>query len=215
MKKNGPIKVIIADTSFIIRKGLRALVGDNKKFENAGEAFDAASLQKVVRANPDSVLIVDHCCDDCFSLKVIETIRNENPALNILVISHEKNAEEIKKVISLGIKNYLLKDCDEQEVTDAISACAKGQKYFCGQIIDILLDKELSALEHCVTGSISDREIEVIKELVSGRRPKEIAERMHLSYHTVVTHKRNIYSKLGISNAIELAQYAIKTGLVK
>ena len=66
-----------------------------------------------------------------------------------------------------------------------------------------------------MTGSISDREIEVIMQLVTGKRPKEIAEVMSLSYHTIVTHKRNIYSKLGISNTIELAMYAVKTGLMK
>ena len=215
MKKTDPIKVIIADTAFIIRKGLKTLLQENKKFESVGEAADSKSLQLALQKNQADVLIVDHCCDDCFSIDVIEKVKTENPALNILVISHEKSADEIKKIIGIGIKNYLLKDCDEQEIIDAITACAKGQKYFCGQIIDVLLEKELSAQEHCMTGSISEREVEVIVKLVAGKRPKEIAEIMNLSYHTIVTHKRNIYAKLGITNAIELAQYAIKTGLMK
>jgi len=215
LKSTTSIKIIIADASFIIRKGLKTLIEENKKFENVGEASDARTLRLALMENPADVLIVDHCCDDCFSIDVIERIRYENPGLNILVISHERSAEEIRKVLNIGIKNYLMKDCDEQEITDAILACAKGQKYFCGQIIDILLEKELTRKEQCATGVISARETEVIKKLVEGKRPKEIAELLNLSYHTIVTHKRNIYFKLGINNSIELAQYAVKTGLMK
>lgn len=215
MQKSYPIRVIIADTAFIIRKGLKTLVLENDKFEYVTEVSDAKGLHKALQEKNADVLIVDHCCDDCFSVDVIEKIKTQHPEINILVISHEKSAEEIKKIINIGIKNYLLKDCDEQEITDAIKACAKGEKYFCGQIIDVLLEKELSAQQHCITGSISEREIEVIRRLVTGKRPKEIASQMNLSYHTIVTHKRNIYSKLGINNSIELAQYALKTGLMK
>lgn len=215
MSKQSPIKVIIADTAFLIRKGLRTLIKENDDFEYITEVEDTKSLNAELKKQLPDVLIVDHCCDDCFSLKVINTIKQTHPSLNILVISHEKTAEEIKKIIGIGIKNYLLKDCDEQEITDAIKSCAKGEKYFCGQIIDVLLEKEISIKDHCATGGITEREIDVIKELVSGKRPKEIADSLSISYYTVVTHKKNIYKKLGINHSIELAQYAIKTGLMK
>jgi DNA-binding NarL/FixJ family response regulator len=215
LKKTGPIKIIIADTAFIVRKGLRTLVSENKQFEYITEVADDKTLKNALSKHEADVLIVDHCCDDCFSLETISNIKDGNPDLNILVISHEKTANEIKKIINIGIKNYLLKDCDEEEITDAIKACAKGEKYFCGQIIDILLEKEISANEHCITGSISARETDIIKLLVTGKRPKEIAAILNLSYHTIVTHKRNIYAKLGINNTVELAQYAYKTGLMK
>lgn len=215
MKQKVPIKIVIADTSFIVRKGLSALIAENDLFETCAEVSDIQSLISVLESSKTDVLIVDHCCDDCFSVEAIEQIKRTHPTLKILVISHEKSISEIKKIINIGIKNYLLKDCDEQEITDAIVSCAEGEKYFCGQIIDVLLEKELAAVENCITGSISEREQEVIKQLVSGKRPKEIASVMNLSYHTIVTHKRNIYSKLAINNSIELAQYAVKTGLMR
>jgi DNA-binding NarL/FixJ family response regulator len=210
-----PISVIIADTAFIIRKGLRTLIKENPDFEYVTEVADSKSLNLALKQYTPNVLIVDHCCDDCFSLNVISKIKKEYPKINILVISHEKTADEIKKIIGIGIKNYLLKDCDEQEITDAITCCAKGEKYFCGQIIDVLLEKEISTKEHCETGGITERELEIITQLVSGKRPKEIADVLHISYLTVNTHKKNIYKKLGINHSYELAQYALKTGLMK
>lgn len=215
MHKGQPISVIVADTAFIIRKGLRTLIKENPDFEYITEVADAKSLYVALRKNNPNVLIVDHCCDDCFSLNVIRRIKIEFPKLNILVISHEKSAEEIKKIIGIGIKNYLLKDCDEKEITDAIICCAKGDKYFCGQIIDVLLEKEISIKEHCKTGGITKRELEIIKQLVSGKRSKEIADILCISLFTVNTHKKNIYRKLGIGHSYELAQYALKTGLMK
>jgi DNA-binding NarL/FixJ family response regulator len=210
-----PIKVAIADTEFLMRRGLKAIIEDNSDFSFVAEAASSKSLKKIVSESNIDVLIIDHCCDDCFSINTIKKIKQDNPQLNILLISHEKSANEIKKVIEIGIKNYLLKDCDEQEINDAIKSCAKGEKYFCGQIIDILLDKEILNKVNCSTGGISERELEVIEALAEGKKSSEVAEIMNISYHTVVTHKKNIYRKLGIKTNFELIQFAIKTGILK
>jgi DNA-binding NarL/FixJ family response regulator len=215
MVKNQPIRIIIADTAYIIRKGLKTLIQENPNFEFISEVSDAISLEKALKEKNPDVLVVDHCCDDCFSLNVIKKLKIDYPKTNILVISHEKTAEEIKKVIGIGIKNYLHKDCDEQEIKEAITCCAKGEKYFCKQIIDVLLEKEISTKDDCETGGITERELEIIKLLVSGKRPKEIADILHISIFTVNTHKKNIYKKLGITHFYELAQYAFKTGIMK
>ncbi len=214
MTKAFPIKIIVADTTFIIRKGMRTIISENVDFEYVAEVADTNSLKNVLQKHKADVLIIDHCCDDCFSLSVISKIKREYPLLNVLVISHEKTASEIEKIIGIGIKNYLLKDCDEQEIIDAIKSCAKGEKYFCGQIIDVLLEKEISKSKNCKTGGITEREIEVIRELASGRRPKEIVDILNISYHTIITHKKNVYKKLGINHSIELMQYALKTGII-
>lgn len=190
MTKELPIKIIIADTAFIVRKGLRSLIDETSDFEFVGEVADAKALRFALQKQSADVLIIDHCCDDCFSLAVINRVKKDYPKLNVLVILHEKTAHEIKKIIGIGVKNYLLKDCDEKEIIDAIRCCAKGEKYFCGQIIDVLLEKEISKNKNCETGGITERELEVIKELASGKRPKEIVDILNISYHTVITHKK-------------------------
>lgn len=217
MKGNNsrPVRVVIADTAFIIRKGLRSIIKESPDFEYVTEVTNSKSLYVALKQHQPDVLVVDHCCDDCFSLKVISNIKEEYPNTNILVISHEKTIDEIKKIIGIGIKNYLLKDCDEDEIVDAITSCAKGEKYFCKQIIDVLLEKEISKKDTCEGGAITERETEIIKLLISGKRSKEIADILYISYLTVNTHKKNIYRKLGISHSYELAQYAIKMGLMK
>ncbi len=209
-----PINIAIADTEFLMRKGLKALIDEQSTFNFVAEVTTDKDLKKMLSQKSIDVLIIDHCCDTCFSIASIQNIKISYPHISILVISHQKSAEEIKKIIDLGIKNYLLKDCDEQEIIDAISSCAEGKKYFCGQIIDLLLDKEISTKNHCATGGISEREIDVIKALVEGDKTIRIAKQLNISEHTVMTHKKNIYKKLNLKNNIELMQYALKTKIL-
>lgn len=213
MRASQAITVAIADTAYIVRKGLKSLVKENPAFEFVAEAADAESLEKILTSHKPKVLIVDHCCDDCFSIDFIARIKEEYPSVHILVISHEKSIQEIDEVTGIGINNYLLKDCDEQEITDAIISCAKGEQYFCGQIIDLIMEKESEA-GRCETGTISQREMDVIRHLAAGRKPREIADLLHISHYTVTTHRKNIYKKLGISHSYELARFALKTGLM-
>jgi DNA-binding NarL/FixJ family response regulator len=210
-----PIGVVIADTSFLIRKGLRSLIEDSFGLNFLADVSNANNLIEIIADKMPNVLIVDHCCDDCFSLNVIQKIKHTFPTLNILVISHEKSLEEIRRVLDIGIKNFLLKDCDEHEMLEAIIACSKGEKYFCSQIIDILLENEISSPKSFEIVGITDRELEIITLLVAGNRPKEIAHKLSISPLTVNTHKKNIYKKLGINHSFELAQYALKTGIMK
>ncbi len=213
MSKAAPIRVVIADTAYIIRKGLKGLISENPEFKFLAEVDNAEKLLHTLETDKPDVLIVDHCCDDCFSLQFIHQVKQQFPSVHILVISHEKSVEEITQVIGIGINNYLLKDCDEKEITEAIESCARGDQYYCGQILDVLLEKENNDPLNCAAGPISEREKDIVRELVKGKRPKEIAELLNISHYTVTTHRKNIYKKLGISHSYELARFALKTGI--
>lgn len=215
MNNHSTIKILIADTQYLIREGLRNLISRQPRFEYVGEVTSSGDLKTALKNVRPDVLIIDHCCDECFSVDHIKQVKTSFPALNILVISSEKKLDEIKKIIALGIKNYLLKECDAHEITEAIEACANGKKYFCGQIVDALLEKELSPELHCETGTITEREQEIIMLTVQGFRTKEIADKLFLSPYTISTHKKNIFRKLGINGSLELTNYAFKTGLLK
>lgn len=214
MSNKVPIRVLIADTSYIVRQGLRALVQEQTDMEYMTSVPSYESLLTVLEHQTPNVLIADHCCDTCFSLERITHLRNQFSDMQILLISQEKDAELIQKALNTGIKNYLLKDCDEEELCDAIRACSKGETYLCQQIVDVLLDKTQPTAGTCETGNITERELEIIRLLVQGRRPKEIADILFISHYTVSTHKKNIYKKLGVNHSYELAQFAYKMGLI-
>jgi len=215
MVKPGTINIVIADTAFIVRRGLKTLIEDNAHLACIGEVSSAEGLKSLFREKLPDVLIVDHCCDDCFSVTFIDSIRSTYPTVQILVISHEKSVEQINQILEIGIRNYVLKDCTEKELLDAIYSCAAQKKFFSQEVIDVLLDNEIAQKSPKIAEDLTERETEIIQLLVSGKRPKEVAEILHISLYTVNTHKKNIYRKLGVNHSYELAKYAIQTGLLK
>lgn len=209
-----PISVLVADTAFLIRRGMVALLEGAPNIRCAGEVADTQALFDALETRNVSVVVMDHCGQDCFTLEVVEEVRARFPHLGVLVISQEKSPEAIRRLLNTGVNHYLLKDCDAQEILEAIEACARGERYLCGQIVDVLLEKPQDA-QHCHSAGITEREMEVIRQLVQGRRPREIAHILHISPYTVSTHKKNIYRKLGIGSGSELALYASRSGLVE
>jgi DNA-binding NarL/FixJ family response regulator len=210
----GTIKIVIADTAFIVRRGIKNLIEENRDFQFIGEVTDAKSLEILFKNTLPDVLIVDHCCDDCFSVDFIDSVKKNYPSVQILVISHEKSIEQINNLLRIGIKNYVLKNCSEGELNKAIYNCSLNKKFFSEDIIDALLENEIALKQTKNIGDLTERESEIIRLLVNGNRPKEVAEMLHISLYTVNTHKKNIYRKLGVNHSYELAKYAVEAGFM-
>jgi len=109
----------------------------------------------------------------------------------------------------------LMNDCDKDEIIDSVKSCAKGDKFFCGQVLDKLNWSEGQESSHgCDPINISERELEVLQLIAEGLTTKQIADKLHLSFHTVMTHRKNMMAKLGLNNTAGLIVYAVKENLI-
>jgi DNA-binding NarL/FixJ family response regulator len=125
----------------------------------------------------------------------------------------------MQAAIKAGVKSYLLKTCDKLEIYEALYATAKGEKFYCSKVLDVIInepdlgsDKSLSA--NCDGVSISERESEIIVLIAEGFSNKEIADKLFLSPHTVNTHRKNIMAKIGVNNTAGIVIYAVKEQLI-
>jgi DNA-binding NarL/FixJ family response regulator len=122
--------------------------------------------------------------------------------------------------IRAGITSYIRKDCDVQEIIDAVVNTADGRKFYCGKVLDVLrrasVDVDLFMKEpsSCTLVALSDRECEVVTLIAEGKSYTRIAEELNLSSHTVIAHRRNIMQKLGVNNTAAVVLYAVKNGFV-
>lgn len=211
------IKVLIADNSYLIREGFRSIVTANADLKLVGEADKAENLAEKLLLHSPNVLVIDYsslyfCIDD------IQVIHQQFPEVNILAVTNPQSKIVISKAIENGVLSHLLKDCGKEEIIEAIYNTAKGQKFFCGKILDVILkDKETTAAEKvsCEGIKLSAREIEIIQNVAEGLSNKEIAEKLFLSVHTVTTHRKNIMSKLGVNNTAGLMMFAIRQELIE
>lgn len=217
------IKILLADNSFLIRQGLRCLFSGHKDFKIVGEAEKAEGLcEQLLLYSPD-VLIIDYA-SSYFCLDDISVIHEQFPSIHILAITNPQSRQTLVKAMENGIVSHLLKDCGKEEIIEAVSNTAKGEKFYCGKIVDAIMKgsanvESLNSIKtyestSCEGIKLSNREIEVIRFVAEGLTNKQIADKLFLSAHTVTTHRKNIMCKLGISNTAGLVMYAVRQNLL-
>jgi DNA-binding NarL/FixJ family response regulator len=144
----------------------------------------------------------------------------KNKEIRFVAITPEQSAQTLVDALRSGVKSYVKKDCDLAEIINAVEETWRGNKFFCGQILETIqracidvndIDFESFSCEPVV---LSERENEIIVLIAEGLTNAQIAEQLFLSNHTVNTHRKNIMSKLGVKNTAGIVMYAVKTNLV-
>lgn len=208
------IRVGIADAHFVVREGLKYVFSHDKHIKVAGECSDGKNIPKLLKENLD-VLVFDYDHADYISFEDLQKVFRVAPDTHVLVISAHTDTATINRIIRQPIKGLLSKECSEAEILDAVRATAKGDKFYCNRIIDVVTEsKKEGAGEDCSPTSLSQREIEVVEYIAQGLTAAEVADKMCLSVHTINTHRKNIFKKLGVNSTTELVRYALKTALI-
>ncbi len=209
------IRITIADSHFLSRKGLSVLLKENSDFILLSEAISNADLINQSKFYKPDLIIIDYTSAN-YTLEGIQQIVKKYPKTKILAITELQSNEIIAKGLKIGITSHLLKDCDQDEIIEAIYKTAKGEKFMCGKITNaILQEKSVNSDEYTCSGmNISEREMEIITLIAEGYSNKEVADKLFLSTHTITTHRKNIMNKLGVNNTAGLVLFAVRENLV-
>ena len=208
------INVLIADAHFLSRQGLKTLINRREDIEVVGEAASEKELLVKLDRHPGSLLVMDYDQPGSYSLNTLEQVKAKHPDLNILVISADQDKSAIYEAIEKEINGYLTKECGGEEILDAIQATAKGDRFYCSNVLNYILEKSFSKEEDCAPTPLTPREVQIVQFVAQGKIAKEIGAELHLSTHTVYTHRKNIMKKLRLNSTSELIVYAINNGLV-
>jgi DNA-binding NarL/FixJ family response regulator len=206
--------ILIADSQYLIRFGLRKLLSQIDGLKVIAEAVNDVDLAAELKATQPNVVILDYNQPTHFSTDTVIKIKQISPNTNVLIISDDNQKHGIYQVLEYGVNSYLTKTCGEEEIIDAVKATAKGEKFFCNNVLNYILEKSFPREDDCSPTPLSPREIEVVTLVASGLIAKEIASELNLSTHTIYTHRKNIMKKLNLSSASELVLYAVNNGMV-
>ena len=152
-----------------------------------------------------------------FKLNDLARIKEAWPTSGLLIFSAHKQSAAVNQILAYKVQSYLFKECDESEIVSAIRASAKGDRFFCNKVLDLLISDKQTAdgrPVNCAPTCLSQREVEVIENISHGYTAHEIADRMHLSVHTVNTHRKNIFKKLGVRSTAELVRQAMDSAWI-
>lgn len=210
------IKVAIADKQALTKVGLKSLIDDQKDLQLLNDINSLEDLKSILKSEQPQVLLVDYNLRDFLSINDLREVKTLSPDTKILIISSDNDRSNIFDVIAIGISGFVTKECSQKEIVGAIYATAKGEKFFCNKVLDLILEKHLdkNVEEECLPTELSVREVEIVQLTASGMNARQVADKLHLSHHTVYTHRKNVMKKLAIGSVSELTLYAVKTGII-
>ena len=215
-------KVLIADRNYLSRVGAELLISNLKGFELLPSAVtDIDDLNKKINTSCPDVLILDFASFS-FSSTDIKSISRKKKNLRILAITEALSKSEMNNALNAGVNSYLLKECDREEIIEAIVATLNNERFLCGKIASVLnsemeieVTKALLKTYSCEGFNVTEREIEIIKHIAEGLSNKQIADKLCLSTHTVNTHRKNIMNKLDVNNTAGIVMFAVKNQLLE
>jgi len=207
--------VIIADSQYLVVEALKSLIGNDERYFLAGVVDSQNELYKLLEKVHSGILITDFSNIDYDGVDDFKNIRDKYPLISILILTNVINKAEFAGLTKAGVKNMIYKTSDKDEIFNAIESALKGKKYYSDEILDLFL--ELGENKYAVEDPkhLTASEIEIVKLIANGLTTKEIAARRNISYHTVNTHRKNIFKKVEVSNASELTMHAIKAGWIE
>lgn len=208
------MKLILADSNELARLGLRTILKE-ENVQIVAEAESSEELISQIKSFEPDLILIDYTSKG-FSIDIVPKALQLKDDLKIVAITPEQSGQTLTHAIKSGVMSYVKKDCGLSEIVDSVKETYKGNKFFCGQILETIhnegIDVEtISDFEFsCEPIVLSEREIEVITLIAEGLTNVEISEKLFLSKHTVNTHRKNIMAKLGVKNTAGIVMFAIK-----
>lgn len=213
------MKVIIADSNDIVRVGLRTILSSDKFIQIIGEASNSQELEEQVKNFETDIVLIDYTSAG-FTIDIIPKVLSKHKGIKFIAITPEQNANVVVDALRSGVMSYVKKDCDIPEILSSVKETGSGNKFFCGQILESIQRADINVEDldfesfTCEPVLLSEREVEIITLIAEGYTNTQIAELLHLSPHTINTHRKNIMGKLGTKNTAGIVMYAVKTNLV-
>jgi DNA-binding NarL/FixJ family response regulator len=203
------IRVLVADDHEIVRDGLKRILAASADIQVAGEAASGDEALALVKANDYDVVMLDMSMPGLSGIDLIKRLKLEKPKLRLLVLSMHAEHQYAARALKAGASGYLTKDSAAEQLVGALRKIAAGGVHISEAAAASLVSGGRQPHE-----TLSDREFQVLRLLVEGLGPTEIAERLHLSVKTVSTHKTRILDKLGLGSTAELVRYALENKLL-
>ena len=210
------IRVILCDDHALIRRGIRDTLSDAPDIQVVGEAGDYSELRALLRDAVCDVLVLDINMPGRSGLDVLAALKDDGgTAMKVLICSMYPEDQYAIRALRAGAYGYVNKGGDPQQLVTAVRTVSQGRKFVTPDIAQMLVESLTApAVEH-PHEKLSDRELQTLVMIASGKRLSDIAEELMLSPKTVSVYRARVLEKLGLANNSELTVYAIRNGLVE
>jgi two-component system, NarL family, response regulator DegU len=208
------INIVLADDHVLVRKGMKAMLESEPDILVVGEAGNGAEAL-------ESAKVLDIRMPEMTGLEAAAKLNDYAPSTKAVILSMHDSEDYVLQALDSGAYGYLLKDTDKTEFVKALKQIHGGSKYFSGAVSNVLAKQLLSSKPLQRTQAVVEdayhltrKEKEILRMVIDGKSNKEIADTFSKSVRTIETHRFNIMKKLGVNNAIDMVNKAVKENLV-
>lgn len=208
------IRVILCDDHAVVRRGIRDTLSEAVDIRVVGEAGSYSEVRDLLRNTPCDVLVLDLNLPGRGGLEVLASMREADTPAKVLMVSMFPEDQYAIRCLRAGAQGYLNKAGDPAELITAVRSIAQGRKYVTADVAQMLVDNLSAPSNEALHAALSERELQTLLKIASGKRLSDIAEELMLSPKTVSVYRSRVLEKLKLSNNAELTVYAIRNGLV-
>ena len=212
-----PIRIAIADDHRVVRDGLEAVLSDEPDLEVVAQAANGREAVAVARDTQPDVLLLDISMPYLNGVDASHLVLDASPDTQILCLSMHSECRFVIQMLEAGCRGFVHKDSAFKELAHAIRTVDAGKPYIGEQLrtpeVQHYLKQAPVKPDRQARALLSSREREILQLVAEGKSSKQIAQALHISLHTVNTHRQRITTKLGISGTADLTRHAIREGL--
>jgi DNA-binding NarL/FixJ family response regulator len=210
------IRIGIVDDHAIVRSGLRQFLGENVDLRVTSEATNGREALEMARAGDVDVILMDISMPDQSGVDALAAIKVRFPELPVLILSGFPESHYATTLLRRGASGYLNKECDPDEIANAIRTVHRGARYISPAVAELMADTMANgSSDKPLHEGLSERELQVFLRLAKGETVGEMAKAMFLSVKTVSTYRTRTLEKLKLETNSDLTYYALKNGLIQ
>lgn len=205
---NGQISILTVDDHPLIREGIAAVINDQPDMQVIAEAATGSAAVEQFRLRSPDIVLLDLRLPDTSGIQVILALKKLSGSVRVIVLTTFDGDVEIRRALEAGARGYMLKSMPPAELFIAIRQVYAGKTHVPGRIAG-------SLAEHLGEEALTKREVEVLQQLASGNRTRNVAEKLFISDETVKAHVKSIMQKLGAVDRAQAVGIGVRRGIIQ
>jgi len=208
MNESTPIRILCVDDHPLVHEGIATVIRNQPDMTLIAEAFNGREAIQKFREHKPDVVLLDLRLPDMSGIDTMITIRNEFPEARAIILTTFEGDAEIQRALVAGARAYVLKSMPPKELVEVIRKVHAGKKPIAPQIAAQLA-------EHYGDEALTQREIDVLRQIAGGNRNRDIAEKLFISEETVKVHIKHVMEKLGASDRTQAVAIGVRRGIIQ
>lgn len=209
-----PVRVILVEDHALCRSGLTELLERRGGMEVIGATGQPELVQSLLLDQTPDLLVLDLRLAQTDGLSLLRTLRAEGCEVPALILTMSAAEDDLAAALRAGVRGYLLKDMEPEDVIDAIARAARGELVVAPsmalKLAQMWQNGQKGSVKRDLVGSLTEREREVLEHVARGKSNKVIAQALDISHNTVKLHVRHIMTKLDLGSRVEAAVFAFE-----